>query len=259
MTPGAARWREVNQNGGRLEPLDDRLELKGSTLSGVDLSSLRLEVFRAMATTFDRCDFSRMIVTGRGTMSAQNSATLYRECEFVRADLRAVFPSTARFERCRFEDVRLDGWVCEKAEFVGCVFVGELTDVVFSGTIASERVQRMVGRRENEFRANDFSDATLRYVGFQRGIALDEQNLPSGPEYVIVREFPASLKRAQAAVAEWPDTGPDGERDRAERMLARYAIGRENQEVLFARPDESRAPEVVRRRVWEILGAERLG
>jgi hypothetical protein len=97
-------------------------------------------------------------------------------------------------------------WTCFEAEFIDCTFTGRLQTCIFNGTV-SEEDRPWVGRERNEFRGNDFSGAELVDVAFRTGIDLDQQRLPTGPDYLYVPDAAAAIERAQRGLADWmPDT-----------------------------------------------------
>jgi hypothetical protein len=78
------------------------------------------------------------------------------------------------------------------AEFINCTFSGVVKSSVFFGKVTgnySEDTQR----RTNEFLNNDFADVQFVDVGFRRGIDLSRQRLPSGSEYVYLRDAAKAL------------------------------------------------------------------
>jgi hypothetical protein len=244
----------VDLAGGRLELPAGGVALRGCRLVDVDCSGQEVAVFKSFGSVFERCDFAAVRFAA-GSMSAGAVRTTWRRCTFLRSDLRGVLPGTARFEDCRFEDARLEGWICRNADFVGCTFAGTLREVVFSGRALRTTVGSPAGGGAdgpNDFRGNDFSAAVLEGVELVRGIDLSQQLLPGGPEYVRVADAPASVDRATRAVDAWPD---GHEREAARRMLRSFAVrGYEDQSEIFARRDApAGVPESVRERVWSLL------
>jgi hypothetical protein len=67
---------------------------------------------------------------------------------------------------------------------------------------SSLTVQRRAVRL-NEIRGNDFSTADLRELGFQGGVDLSLQRLPTAPGYVFVPDAPAALAAVRAEVTRW--------------------------------------------------------
>jgi hypothetical protein len=176
------------------------LVFKDAVVVDVDLSDQRIPVFQASATVFERCDFSGSRVTG--VLGVLPWAT-YRDCTFRRTDLRRAAPSIARFERCTFENARLDKWFSTKAEFVDCRFVGPLNSVRFYGSVHPP--SSAVGRTRNEFVGNDFGEADLTDVDFVEGIDIGAQRWPASPAYAVIRDLPAGLAAAEAEISRWPE------------------------------------------------------
>jgi len=118
--------------------------------------------------------------------------------------MRQVTPEGTRFEKCSFDDARLDGWTPARAEFVECRFAGKVVSATFSGRPAgpgSTRIDPV--RSKNEFRGNDFRDAQLIDTVFVFGINLDQQRWPEGHDYVRLDKFHRRLEAARADILSW--------------------------------------------------------
>jgi hypothetical protein len=221
-------------------------------LTGVDLGHQKVGTFHATACVFDECDLSALQASA-GSMSNGPVPTVWRCCRFDGVDLRGVLPGRARFEACTFTAPRLDQWLCMSADFVDCVFTGELREVLFSGhPVTIPGVAGVAGApRRNEFHGNDFSAALLHHVEFVNGIDLSRQRLPAGPAYLVVGDAPAAVARAQTSVASWP---PD-DREAATRMLHELTTrGYDEQQEIFAQRDwPGFVPDAIRSRVWGLL------
>lgn len=217
-------------------------------LRGVHMGGPRTVEYSAIGTRFLDCDFSGLVVES-GFMS-DTRQSLYRDCSFVGADLRGVFPGQSRFEGCTFEDTRLDGWITLEAEFIDCVFRGPVREVTFEGTAKPVSGRALhPPRSTNAFLDNDLTAAELRWVEFRGGIDLDRQRLPDDSRYLLVRDFPERLARLRRAAATWPK---DEMRSGVERWLEEASIiGLDRQETLFVIRDEWL--QAVDRRILETL------
>lgn len=187
-------------------------------VSGCDLSGQRVPIFQAAATTFESCDFSRVRLDA-ATLGALPFAT-YRDCRFTDADLSRAIPGIARFERCQFENTRIDGWFGFQAEFVACTFSGPIRSVRFYGLVQPGELVPRLGRGVNEFHGNDFRRADLEDVEFVGGIDLDQQRWPASPGYRRIDRLPDRLQAARHVVERWP---PSPDRDAALAELATLA------------------------------------
>src|SRR4051812_10570620 len=163
-----------------------------------DLSRQRIPRLSVSATLFERCDFSRSQVVG--VLGVRPWAT-YRDCTFVRTDLRGASRSLARFERCTFEHAKLDKWFATSAEFVDCRFSGPLRSVRFAGSVWPAEVAQKLGSRQLEFVGNDFSEAELVDVDFVGGVDIGAQRWPSSPDYAIIEDLAAGLAAAEQEIA----------------------------------------------------------
>lgn len=227
------------------EPETD-VRFEGARCVSVDFSQTKFDQFYTKDSLFERCNFRGATLNG---IFSGHPRTVYRECAFDGADLLGIDPGHARFEGCSFEDVHIRQWFATCAEFIDCRFSGRIETTKFfgrrpSGVCADDRAT-------NEFRGNDFRRAELNDVGFVAGIDLDEQQLPTGEQYVLVPDFHGRIKAVWQVITEWPAE----KRRPAELLLKAYSTGgMEDQKDLFARRDEaSSVPRSVREAVWELL------
>ena len=167
-----------------------------------DLSRQWIPRLSVSGTLFERCDFSRSQVVG--VLGVRPWAT-YRDCTFVRTDLRGASPSLARFERCTFDHAKLDKWFATSAEFVDCRFSGSLRSMRFAGSVWPAEVAQKLGSRHLEFVGNDFSEAELTDVDFVGGVDIGAQRWPSSPDYAIIEDLAAGLAAAEQEIARWPE------------------------------------------------------
>lgn len=181
---------------------DDELLLHGARLEGEDFSGRRLRyVSIANGAHLVRCDFSRVRIKGGG-LGGGLVPSEYVECRFDGSRLSKVLPGRATFIGCSFRDVRIDDLRCLEAQFIDCVFTGLLRTVTFDAV--PTQPDAALGRTRNEYRGNDLSGATLEDVAFRGGIDLALQRLPTGPDYVIVRDAPSRLSAVRDQVRLWP-------------------------------------------------------
>lgn len=174
----------------------------GLTIRDADFSGREFRLFSSEGSRYLGCTFDRVVI-GDASFGAGIRDSLYADCSFDGARLRMV-GGFARFERCTFRDVTIVDWQGQRTELVDCVFTGRITRGIFFGRIPDSLVARR-GRRRNEVRGNDFSGAELIDCSFRGGIDLEEQRLPSGPDYVFVRDLGAALKTAERHVVQEPD------------------------------------------------------
>lgn len=167
----------------------------------VDYSGRKLDLFTAVGSRFEHCRFDKVrfgnIVFGGGREQSE-----YFECSFdgIRSDY--YLTGFSRFVHCSFRDVDLRGWRCDKTEFIDCVFTGRLEECIFYGTVP-EKDRPWVGREKNEFRGNDFSGCDLVDVAFRAGIDLEQQRLPTGPDYLYIPDAAAAIERAKRGLIDW--------------------------------------------------------
>jgi len=145
---------------------------------GADWSGRSLEGFCPVGCVFEQCNFSNvifeMVCFGGGLEDS-----IYRNCIFDRATIRAIAPGNARFENCSFRDIEVLEFYAHNISMVDNVVSGIVKRAFFNGTVSPE-VQLALGRSRNDFHGNDFSGAELVDVAFRTGIDLARQRLPAG-------------------------------------------------------------------------------
>lgn len=231
-----------HRSGGRFEPPREGARFEDAHLENVDFSGLRIALFTAVGSTFERCDFSRSVI--QGSLSGW-PRSVYRDCRFDRADLHNAGPDSGRFERCSFERAKLDHWRSWSADFIECRFAGRLRDVEFRGVApflppkgpVPENIRPFVTSEPspNDFRGNDFRNTDLDIVEFIK-IDLEAQLWPDNPDLVRLDVRPETIDMAERAAEQLAPS----ERARAQWMLGwlrgRYAG---QAEVLFRRRENS--------------------
>jgi len=166
----------------RNQPDDERVvALHRVTLTAVDFRRARFDTFSLGGCLFDRCDFRGLKLDRRlAPLFVALPRSVFRNCNFDGADLRRALLGQSRFERCTFDDARIDGGHTETAEFVDCRFAGPLDNVTFYGAPSAPEAKRLdPPRRRNEFRGNDFRDAELLDVAFVAGVDMALQRFPT--------------------------------------------------------------------------------
>jgi uncharacterized protein YjbI with pentapeptide repeats len=204
---------------GQLDP-KEHVSLNHEQLREADFSGRKLKHFSVVGCRFERCWFEKMrvdsFIPGAGMELSE-----YVDCSFDGIRVSYMSAAFARFIRCSFRNVDIRDWRSSKAEFIDCVFTGQLEECIFYGTVP-EQDRSWVGRAKNEFRGNDFSGCDLVDVAFRTGIDLEQQKLPTGPEYLYLPDAAGAIERAKATVQEWYDAGM---RERGLSLLSTLAMG----------------------------------
>jgi hypothetical protein len=196
---------EAELAGGTGANPDERVFLDGVYLRDASYSRRKLRYFGAAKCQFEHCRFEETRIE-TASFGAGEHVSEYVDCSFDGLRFEHSIANVARFVRCSFRDVDLLRWTCFETEFIDCVFTGKLQTCIFNGTVPEED-RSWVGRKRNEFHGNDFSGAELRDVAFRTGIDLNQQRLPSGPDYLYVPDAAAAIQRAQRGLADWkPDS-----------------------------------------------------
>lgn len=174
---------------------------------GADFSNLDVGLYTAIRCRFLGCSFANTRIADAGFGGGYH-ATLYQDCDFTGLRFRSMACGRARFERCRFEDVRVGIWICMNAEFVDCTFSGHLKTTIFSALDPNVLIlpkEERSKRRPNEFRGNDFTRCTYLDVTFRGGIDLSLQRLPDDERHGVIRDAAHAIPRLRSAIASWKD------------------------------------------------------
>jgi hypothetical protein len=206
----------------------DYLDFDRVDLAGEDFSGRKLVGFSAEASRFRECRFERLKVEN-AYFGAGMEKSEYVDCSFDRSRIRAPAPGRVRFVRCSFRDVRLREWFCWDADFIDCVFTGKAKKMIFNADSPEQR-----GHTVNEYRGNDFGGMDLVDCVFRGGVDLSKQVLPSGEDYVLLRDARNAIVRARAEVALWEN---DARREEGLALLRLFdGEADRGQEDLFLRP-----------------------
>ena len=119
---------------GRIEiPSDQLVILSKKVLVGENFSDRDLTGFSSEACHFRGCSFERMTIES-ASFGAGKNESLYEDCTFDGSEIYGD-PGRAKFYRCSFRDIRLEGFFSLAASYVECVFSGEIRRSVFHGSL----------------------------------------------------------------------------------------------------------------------------
>ena len=207
------------------------------------------------ASLDERRDASRAAVELALQDAAKGASLMISLLGKTDADLTGVRPGQARFERCTFDNAKLDAWESFTAEFIDCHFAGRLKDVRFYGRpwgSGADRIDPL--RTTNAFTGNDFRKADLLGVVFAHGIDIKKQKWPEGPQYVILDRIHQRIAKVRLGVLEWRDHEA---RQQALDMLQAASLLYSHQMTIIGRRVEQRwtAAPAIQERVWDELAA----
>jgi hypothetical protein len=186
-----------------IEDTGSRLLLDGYVDSGLDLSGRSILQFSAVGSQLTGAHFDRSYISD-ASFGGGRSVSTYSECSFNEATINFGSGGFARFVRCTFLGARLTNWYCFAVELVDCTFSGRIEGAFFNGTVP-DRERQLIGRDRNDFFGNDFSETKLVDVGFRTGIDLAQQRLPSGPNYLLIRQAAEAIARGKGTIGQWSD------------------------------------------------------
>jgi pentapeptide repeat protein len=219
-----------------------------------DFRRVTFDQFAPEGCTFERCDFSGQTLDRRyQPLFSSRRQSLFKDSNFDGADLTGVRPGQARFERCSFENARLDAWESFTAEFIDCRFAGRVLNVRFYGKPWGAGADKLdPARAVNAFSGNDFRKADLVGVTFIHGIDIRKQKWPEGTQYVILDRIHQRIAKARLGVLEWRD---HHQRQEALDMLQAASLLYAHQMTVIGRRVEERwsATPAVQERVWDAL------
>ena len=228
--------------------------LSRATVRDADFRRVTFDQFAPEGCTFERCDFSGQALDRRyQPLFSSRKQSVFRDCSFAGADLREVRPGQARFERCAFDNARIDAWESFTAEFIDCTFAGRVVNARFYGRpwgSGAERLDPM--RTVNAFSGNDFRKAELVGAIFIHGVDIKRQRWPDGPEYVTLDRIHQRIAKVRVGVLEWRDHQA---RQEALDMLQSASLLYAHQMVVIGRRVDERwtASPAVQERVWDAL------
>jgi uncharacterized protein YjbI with pentapeptide repeats len=178
------------------------VSLTACSFRNLEMAGITIPVLFARGCSFDSCNFTGTRFGAGyfgGGEGAGFSQTVYRNCCFDRCALGSIDFGSARFERCLFRDVRLRKWLSFSAEFIDCVFAGDIPEAAFLG----RSPLRSTSRQQNDFRGNDFSDVRFGSVEFRGGIDLNLQRLPMNDGHVILDRRSERITIVLAEIDAW--------------------------------------------------------
>lgn len=183
---------------------DDAIYFEHVALRDHNFSGIKHKRWRVVESRFERCRFEGLRVEDFSFGSGRKMSE-YVECSFDGSRIKALIPGRVRFIRCSFRNVRLRDWICRDAEFIDCVFSGNLSEINFDAKVwPSDQLQ--LGRDHNTYRGNDFSGAKLKGVAFKGGVNLLDQRLPQGEGYLLLEQAEPVIQEALARVLAWPSS-----------------------------------------------------
>jgi hypothetical protein len=224
------------------------------TVRDADFRHVSFDQFAPEGCTFEHCDFSSQTLDRRyQPLFSSRKQSIFRDCRFDGADLTGVRPGQARFERCTFDNAKIDAWESFTAEFIDCRFTGRVVNARFYGRpwgSASDHLDPV--RTVNAFSDNDFRSADLIGVTFIHGIDIKKQKWPAGPEYVTLDRIHQRIAKTRLGVLEWRDHHA---RQEALDMLQAASLLYAHQMTIIGRRVEERwsATPAVQERVWDAL------
>lgn len=182
---------------------DENVTVDHEELQAAEFSGRKLKTLTVIGSRLTACKFEKMRIEGCA-LGAGKEVSEYIGCSFDGSDMRMGVGGYARFESCSFQNTRVEDWFCFAVEMVDCSFSGRMVGSFFNGRPRDDQ-QSAVKRKRNDFYGNDFSKMKLEDVAFRTGIDLERQKLPTGAEYIYLRDAETAVRNARAEILEWKD------------------------------------------------------
>jgi hypothetical protein len=179
------------------------LELHDVSLEGEDFSERRLSSISVSGAYLRDCRWENVRIES-ASLGGGRRASHYVGCKFDGARIDYADGGFARFVDCSFRDVKLRHLFCLAVEFINCTFSGVMEGAVIHGSVPAHW-RSWVGRDKNEIRGNDFSGMSLIDVGFRGGVDLSLQKLPTGDDYLYVRDAAEAVSHVRRVISAWTD------------------------------------------------------
>jgi uncharacterized protein YjbI with pentapeptide repeats len=167
------------------QDMNQQLTIEGQYISNASYAGMQLSRFVSIASNFEDCNFSNMKVN-LATFGGGTNMSVYKGCTFDGSYIRAIAPGNARFENCSFTNIHFPELNCRKVEFVNCFFSGSIDKGYFTGSVKTPIPNSP--DNINEFHGNDFRGVDLIDVDFRCGIDLRLQKLPTGKQYILLKQ-----------------------------------------------------------------------
>jgi uncharacterized protein YjbI with pentapeptide repeats len=188
----------------------ERVRFEGTRFVGLTgmRGWLSFEACEFVGCEFVDCDVD---ATFCGALAYPESASRFVGVRFVRSRLAGAYLGGARLERCVFEDCDFAGTRWDSVDLVDCTFTGVVASMnlsASSGPISRPPPfhKEKLPPRINVITDNDFSTADLRGFGLRRGVAVDRQQWPSDPSYVVLDRLLERIAGALDSVSGARDT-----------------------------------------------------
>jgi hypothetical protein len=184
-------------------PHDRRVVLDHVQLTERDYSAHKFVQFCTIGCRLEKCRFTGTTITDAQLGSGLEMSD-FIDCTFDGSRLIGL-GGRSRFVRCSFREIDGAHWIFNQAELIDCTFTGRLRKAIFSGTVPAQ-FRADVKRDRNEFYGNDFSGMDLVDVTFRAGIDLVRQRLPSGPDFLYLKNPRQIIDKAMAQAGAWPES-----------------------------------------------------
>ncbi|WP_371415829.1 pentapeptide repeat-containing protein [Oerskovia sp. KBS0722] len=173
----------LDLRGARIE----HLRLVGVTLRNCRFDGSELRDLRVWWSTVENCSFVEADLKdsslgGRGAKGLRRRTTIWRACDFRRADLRRTGHASESYADCDFRGARLSGVDFDGAVHEGSLFSGLLSEVVFR---RFSRSRELIRGKPNELRDCDFRETLLDDCSFYE-IDLQAALLPLGRGHLTI-------------------------------------------------------------------------
>jgi uncharacterized protein YjbI with pentapeptide repeats len=176
-----------------------RCKLLAASVKGCNLTDCRFDNSNCSSmnmtnSVFDDCTFLGTNLWDTYWGAGPRTANVFRRCTFVRAKMRRLLISAARFENCTFEECDLHDTMILACSFIDTRFIGRLHGVsFFGGTSFQEFGEKHRIEVTPEFSGLDLRQTDFRISDIRR---LDDDSgflWPEDPDLLIIENYAGLL------------------------------------------------------------------
>lgn len=177
--------------------------IKNETFIGEDFSGITGKHLTVINCSFESCCFDGLKVN-EVCFGGGNNFSEFNTCTFNGAKFCSTAPGFARFQDCKFLNVKIQKFLCTTVDFIDCKFSGLIKGSIFNATpVGCKRPDK---KTENMIVNNDFKASTLIDVSFRGGVDLKQQLLPTSEDCILLLEAEHKLRNMYSSVVTWADS-----------------------------------------------------
>lgn len=175
---------------------------KYCSFENVKFEKAKLNQISDIGNRFKGCKFHRTEFKG-AYMGYEGS--VYKNCEFIRADFAASGFIRGEYNDCKFINCKLRGTNFSASSFEYCEFEGKLINVRFFNGYTYDFQSKDFGiPRENAMRYVSFKNAELLGIEFKGGCDLSTVVIPVNGNYILVKNYYSKIITLDSSLDNYP-------------------------------------------------------